>query len=502
MIKNKSLLLVSSIILFFSSCTNLDPELFDRIDASNFYKTDEEIQAGIANVYYHLENIHQWRYLWSLQELTTDHGITPTRSNGGWYDGRVWIDFHLHDWDATNVYIGRTYSQFYTVIGSANSFIEILDQTSDQKLIPIKAEIKALRAWSYFNLLDLFGNVPIVTQAHLDQMNLPTNAKRKDVFTFVETELKEAINDLPSVNSVDRYNYYPRITKEAAQAILAKLYLNAEIYSGIARWQDCIDACNAIINSGGYQLTPSIWDSYSPENENSPEIILAVPKNNKDISGNYVNVYGLHASLRALYGIPRAWGGPSVCIEHYNSYEEGDFRKTLILNGPIYYPDGSPVLNGSGKPFVITPIEDIFNADPDQGLRSIKYQPDPEQIGSSSRNDMVLLRYADILLSKAESLFRLGNDSEAETLINQVRARNFQPEKPLTNITLDDILAERSKEFFWDRMYRQDLIRFHKFLSSTYKFKPNPTTDEFRVIFPIPQVELESNPNLEQNPGY
>ena len=489
------------IILLISSCTNLDTELYDRIDASNFYETEEEIQAGIANVYYRLENIHQWRYLWSLQELTTDHGITPTRSNGGWYDGRVWIDLHLRDWDATNSYITRTYSYFFVVIGSANSFIETLYKNDDDKLAPIIAEIKALRAWSYYNLIDLYGNVPIVTEAHLDQKNLPTNASRQDVFSFIESELKDAILDLPSVSSVDRSSYYPRITKEAAQTILAKLYLNAEVYTGSARWQDCIDECNNVINSGGYSLTPSIWDSYIPENENSPEIVFSVPKHNQDISGNVVNLYGLHPALIPLYGIPRAWGGPSVCIEHYNMYDEDDFRRSLILNDSIFYPDGSPLLYND-VPFVITPIDDIFNADPDQGLRSIKYQPDPDQIGNNSRNDMILLRYADVLLSKAECMFRLGDVSGAEDLINLVRSRNFNPDKPLTNITLNDILEERSKEFFWDRMYRQDLIRFGKFLDESYKFKPTSVTESYRTLFPIPQSEIEANPNLVQNPGY
>lgn len=497
-----SLLLMYLLILLFSSCTDLDPQLYDRLDASNFYKTREEIEAGLANVYFKLEDIHQWRYTWSLQELTTDHAIMPTRSDGGWYDGRVWIDMHLRDWDATNKYVVRTYSKFYSVIASANSFIEILNLANDKNLAPNIAEIKTLRAWSYFNLVDLFGNVPIVTKSHLDPKKLPTNASRKEVFQFIETELKEAIADLPSVNSVDRASYYPRITKEAAQTILAKLYLNAEVFSGTARWQDCIDVCDAVINSGGYRLTPSIWDSYTPENENSPEIIFSVPQNNKDIDGNVINLFGLNPALQTLFGIDAGWGGASVCIEHYNLYEPEDFRRTLILKGPMYYPDGSPVLDGHGIPFVIIPVANIFNAASNEGLESIKYQPDPKQIGGNARNDMVLLRYADVLLSKAECLFRLGKATEAEKLINQVRARNFNPVKPLTNITLDDILAERSKEFLWDCMYRQDLIRFGKFLNEQYQFKPKPLTESYRALFPIPLVEIQANPNLVQNPGY
>jgi hypothetical protein len=274
------------------------------------------------------------------------------------------------------------------------------------------------------------------------------------------------------------------------------LYLNAEVYSGTAKWQDCIDACDQVINSGVYQLAPSIWDSFVPENDNSPEIIFAISTSNELWPSSRTNQFGLHPLLKEKFDLPYVpWGGPRVGNEHYEIYDNNDFRKSLILSGDQYSSTGEFL-------FTILPLQSLYNAEPDEGLISIKYKPDQQQIGLDARNDEVLLRYADVLLSKAEALFRTGKTTESLELVNQVRARNFSPEKPFTELTLDTILEERSREFLWECSYRTDLIRFGKFLSSTYLFKPEPTTDSFRTIFPIPQSQIQSNPNLVQNPGY
>jgi tetratricopeptide (TPR) repeat protein len=491
-------IIVLSIILLSGACTDLDEVLYDKLSADTFFQNEEEIKAGVANVYRGMFNAtHLW-YTIQLQEITTDHAEVPTRTNGGWYDGGSYILATTHTWDATYNVCNTIYGTIYRNIASTNYLLETLEiaQESFENLEQAISEVRAIRAYHYLQLCDLFGNVPLVTVAKLDQQNLPTNNSRKEIFDFVEAELLEAIEFLPSGNEINRSEYYPRITKEAAWAILAKLYLNAEVYSGTARWQDCIDACDQVINSGVYQLTPSIWDSFVPENHNSPEIILAISLHNENGPYNDINQRGLHPLLKEKYDLPYVpWGGIRVGKDHYKIYDDDDFRKSLILSGDQYSSSGEFL-------FTILPLQSIYNADPDEGLISIKYKPDQQQIGISARNDNVLLRYADILLSKAEALFRTGETTESLNLVNQVRARNFSPEKPLTELTLDKILEERSREFLWECKYRTDLIRFGKFLSSTYQFKPEPTTESFRTIFPIPQSQIQSNPNLEQNPGY
>jgi len=490
-------------LLFSAACTDLDEELYDRLSATTFYQTEEEIEAGLANVYYRLMDAQNWWFPWQLQEVTTDVGEVPTRTNGGWYDGGIFIEETTHTWDATHSTIGNFYGKLYGTIATANSMIDILELAKEdgtENLDPVIAEVRTIRAWCYLYLCDMWGNVPIVTVAQLDPNNLPTNASRKEVFDFIETELTESIQHIPSVNDVNREDYYPRLTREAAHTMLARLYLNAEVYSGQARWDDCIKAADAVIASNAYELAPSIWDSFTPENEGSHEIIFGLSQHNKDITSgatgsNWVNQLGLHPLLQQKFDLPfTPWGGPRVNIAHYETYDEDDFRRTLILDGPQYSSSGEFL-------FDILPLTSVTNADPDEGLISIKYKPDTEQIGMSGRNDQVLLRYADVLMMKAEALYRTGNVAEATSLVNMVRARNFETPKPLTNMTLDDILEERGREFLYENTRRTDLIRFGKFLTLRHQFKETDS-EPFRLLFPIPQSELDSNPRLKQNPGY
>jgi SusD family. len=495
----------------FFGCTKLDETLYDRLSANTFYKTDAQVLTGLTNVYYKLMLVENWWWPWQLEECTTDHGMTPTRNNGAWYDGNVFQELQKHTWDASHNRTTVTYKYLYSAIASANSFLDILNGISINNKDVIIAEVRAVRAWEYLHLVDLFGNVPIVTVAKLDQKNLPTNSTRKEVFDFIEGELKDAIKLLPSLAGMsDRQSYYPRVAKETAQAMLARLYLNAEVYSGTARWQDCLDVCNEIINSRVYSLTPSISDNFVPLNQNSPEIIFAISQDNLTIGasggddsnqgGNWTDQLCLRPQLRYKYGLSfDAWGGPSVLIEHYNIYDDDDYRKSLILSGLQTSPGGDSLT------FLI-PIKSITSALENEGLVCVKYVPDPLATPAMTgrglgRNDIVLLRYAEILMSKAEVLYRLGDIGGATDLINEVRARNFVTPKPFANITLDNILQERSREFLWEGTYRTDLVRFGKFITERTQWK-NYDDDATRNIFPIPQTEIQANPNLVQNPGY
>ena len=509
--KFKIFLVIAIISSIFTECTNLDETLYDRISTTTFYKNDIEVMTGLTNVYYKLMLKENWWWSWQLQECTTDHGMTPTRTSGAWYDGGVFLQLQQHTWDATHGRTTVTYTYLYSAIASANSFIDILQNSSVANKDVIIAETRAVRAWEYLQLVDLFGNVPIVTVPKLDQNNLPTNSPRKKVFEFVESELKASIELLPTlVGMSNRKAYYPRVAKETAQTMLARLYLNAEVYSGTARWQDCLDVCNKIINSGVYSLTPSITDNFVPLNQDSPEIIFAISQDNvmigasgggdSNLGGNWVNQLNLRPQLRYKYGLTfDGWGGPSVLIEHYNIYDNDDYRKSLVLSGVQSSPSGDSLTN-------LIPIRNINSASDNEGLVNVKYVPDPLSVVNRSgrglgRNDMVLLRYAEVLLNKAEVLYRLGNTDEATNLVNSIRARNFVTPKPFVDMKLDDILMERSREFLWEGTYRTDLVRFGKFTSTKTQWKQN-TDDPSRNIFPIPQVELQANPNLVQNPGY
>ncbi len=506
------LIVTLGLVILLGACTKLDEPLYDKLNAANFYKTPDEINAGVSNIYYRINNVHIWLNHWQLQECSTDHGMCP------WGDGGVYKQVQTHTWDATHGPMRDVYTGNFAAIAAANTFLENLSLTNISNKADLEGEVKALRAWCYMELCDLFGNVPIVTVAKLDPAHLPTNATRLEVFNFIETELKDAISKLPSAKDIpNRQAVYPRIVvKEAAQAMLAKLYLNAEVWSGTARWQDCVTACDQIINSGAYSIPSGygdIWKTFAPENDqttNNQEIIFALSKDNVtywDVAlGFWANCLGVHGELKGAVrdgqdlGISQNfWGGPSVLDEHYQIYEDADFRKSLILNGKFYDKDGKLLIDI--QPFSNTDVNGFTN--PKEGLSCIKYRPDPQQTFFFGRNDMLLLRYADILLSKAEALYRLssGNQAAAEALITQVYSRNFTNGKTFTIASLDDILMERSREFLWENSYRTDLVRFGKFISMRTKWH---TTDDpaYRNIFPIPQSEIQSNPNLKQNPGY
>jgi len=507
----KLILTIFTLTLLLGACTKLDEKVYSKLSADNFYKTPEEVNAGLVNIYNRLAGSHIWLDHWQLQECSTDHGMCP------WGDGGVYKQDQMHTWDATHGPMGNIYRGLYGCIAVSNSFIETLQGSSLPNKDVVAAEVKALRAYCYLELCDLFGNVPLVTVAHLDQQNLPANSTRKEIFDFIERELKEAIPQLPALKDMaNKKAYFPRIAKETAQTFLAKMYLNAEVYTGTGRWQDCVTYCDSVINSGVYKLEPNIWDAMAPTNDQSDEVILAISKDNvgywNTVIGNWTDCLSMHAELKGAYrngkdlGITYSgWGGPSVLEEHYNIYDDSDFRKSFILEGKFYDKDG--ILIANILPFSNTDVNN-FNS-PKEGLSCIKYKPDPEvAIGVNQRNDLVIYRYADVLLSKAEALSRIagGNNlsSDAVTLVNSVRKRNFTNytgKEFTTSNTLNDLLMERSREFLWECSYRTDLVRFGKFTTTLTKWKT--TVDPaYRNIFPIPLGEIQANPKLKQNPGY
>ncbi len=500
-------------VLMFGACTKLDETIYTKIDASKFYKTTDEINAAVADLYGRLNGNHNWLDLWQLQECSTDHGMCP------WGDGDVFKQDQLHTLTAQHGPNSNQYVHTFQAIAACNSFLENVKLANPANLAELVGEAEALRAWSYMDLLDLWGNVPIVTASKLDPSNLPVTAKRVDVFNFVELELKDAVSKLPAAKDIaNRDALYPRIIcKEAVQSFLVKLYLNAQVWSGTARWQDVVTTADAVINSGVYSIPTGygdLWNkTFAPDNNtkaNSSELIFALSRDhitNWDPSfGNWVNCLGTHGELKgavrdgkSLGIVQQFWGGPSTLEEHYEIYEDADFRKGFILKGKFYDAAGKLLIDA--QPFDNVDIKTF--PDGKKGLSCIKYKPDDQQQGVFGANDLVLFRYADVLYSKAEALYRLspGNKGAAEALMTQVYSRNFVGGKSFTINSLDDILMERSREFVWELSYRTDLVRFSKF--TTMRTLWHTTDDpEWRNLYPIPQSEMNSNKNLVQNTGY
>lgn len=346
----------------------------------------------------------------------------------------------------------------------------------------VEAELRGLRAYYYYNLLDCFGNVPVVTD--FTQKELPTNTPRKDVFAFIEKELKEIIPLLPSGIT------YGRFTQNVANTLLARLYLNAEVFTGTARWQDCLDACNKV---QGYSLTANYKASFAIQNEKSPEIIFSIPYDHKQGTvGNYLASMTYHYNQKLAFdpaGVYQ-WCGNGICAQPglYSSFDARDVRRQSLLIGQQYSAkDGSEVLMDDGSPLNYTEdIDNFTDAAKNAGARLNKYEWSANDSWERD-NDWVLMRYAEILMMQAECNFRLGYTSTALTYINQIRKRAGLDD--LTTLTLDDLDNEWKHEFVFENLRRTTNIRFGTYFKPWWE-KPADPADKHTGIYPIPQEEL------------
>ncbi len=503
----KNIILIAVLILsslMYTSCNDLDEELYGKLSPENYYQTEEEALSSVVAVYQRLSDIVNIGAGWRPSVLGTDEFFVPARTNGGWYDGGIWIEYAHHDVTPSNELNRRAWNSIFPTIGAANLVIESIESSPKvDELTALVAETRALRAYAYFYAMDFWGNVPLVIDARIDPSNTPSTTSRSEIFEFVVTELKEAASQLPSVKDVSRTDYYPRFTKEAVYTALATVYLNAEVYSGSAQWSDVVEMCDNVINTNAYSLEAKVGDCFLATNEeNSTEIISSFSIDpNQNAGRNQFMLYTNHALDKEKYDLPfTPADGYSLPEEALNRYEDGDERKELIEYGPQYYLNGDPLLKEDGTQLVITPVQDIYAAENDEGYHLLKYSP----IGVTwqaynADNDLVLQRYADVLLMKAEALFRTGNTGDALDLVNEVRERSNATQ--LDVLTIQDIEDERAREFIWEGSRRRDMIRFGSYFSDTWTFKTTQT-EEWRGIYPIPEEALNANPQLDQNPGY
>lgn len=495
-------LLLLSMLLINSGCTKLDEELYGRVTPENFFKTDAEVLAALAGVYNNMGFAVNGGNAWRLLHLGTDEFIMVARSDGRWLDGGVYIEFFEHKWTPLNNRLG-SYNDIFRTIGSANAVLEGMQNSPNVANLKAQiAEARGVRAYAYFYAMDLWGNVPIVTTARIEPTNLPETKTRKEVFDFVVSELTAAAADLPSAKTVTSA-YYPRMTKEAAYAILALTYLNGEVFAGKSYWTECIDMCDKV-TAGGYILLPNYINNFIPANEGSREFIFAISQDPTKAAGsNNFAQRTLHDSHRFRYNLPFIpQNGFNIVEDAYNRFEAQDIRRSLILAGPQFAADGvTPLRNIAGTAnLTLIPIVNPRLAAENEGYRLLKWQPDNTWINGGASNDVATIRYAEILLTKAEAILRSGGNAEdARTLVNQVRVRSNAT--PLATITLNNILDERGRELMWEGTRRRDMIRFGTFFTWTPFWKP-AITPAFRGLLPIPASELSANPRLKQNPGY
>jgi hypothetical protein len=521
------------------SCTKLKNTSYDRIIASQFNPSGDDLNSLVGSAYVNWRDLLlNWNSVHRAQENSADQVVTPARPNG-WVDGGIFRRIHEHKWTADDDIVVNSWGRTYAGVTNCNRIIYQLESGG----IPLKegkenviAELKVLRASYYYVLCDLFGNVPIVTDFNVPDGFLPQQSTRKQVYDFI---VKEVTDNLPLLSSKNDQSTYARFNKWAAHTLLAKMYLNAQVYTGTAEWAKCIEHCDAVINSGaGYILEADQREVFKTNNENSKEIIFALP-----LDENYVtdwNAFDIHMQTlqpanQATYNLKSApWGGICATPQAISSYDPDDARlKNNWIQGQQYAASGQPLNSTmgatSGKPLAfVNELPGIDKSDEIHGFRLGKFEFKMEANVQLS-NDWPLFRYADIKMMKAECLLRTGKSDEAATLVTEVRAREFKANPAKATVTGAQLLGgsvydyglrnhltttheggadiqygrfldELGWEFNQEARRRQDLIRFGVFTTKSWlSHSPN---GDYRKLYPIPRIERNKNANLKQNDGY
>lgn len=523
------LLFVTTAALTIHSCTKLDVPVDSQYVAANFPVTTSDYSALLGTMYSNLSSNYAVPY-WRMQELSTDEAILPAR-DGNFDDGGQYRQLHYHTWTFDHPNVIGIWQWGFGGINTCNRLINLTNSFAEGT--PGKAtglvEIKAMRALYYYFMMDLYGNVPLIDTFPV--ANLPATQPRIKVFQFIESELKSIVQQLPVKNSSNAVLSYGRPTKAMAFALLEKMYLNAEVYIGTPRYTDAVAMADSILVNNNYSLDGKYTDIFAPNNgPQISETIFAIPYD-QQIPGNQFTRFGFFYYLVQAYGFNVGLSiAMSTTPEFWHRFNlPGDIRNTTWLAGKQYAPDANKMPDSTKPVFypgTTTQVEitpdlilvppkpmDVGNtiASQSQGVRSVKFYPDPTIIQSTrlNGNDVPVFRLADVMMMKAEAILRgaaptavNGEMQTPDVLVNKIRARAGAP--LVSGIDLPGLLDERAREFSWEAWRRNDLIRFNQF-EQEYPL-PNDVLsmnkDVSRRLYPVPSTELKLNPNLVQNPGY
>ncbi|HMI05685.1 MAG TPA: RagB/SusD family nutrient uptake outer membrane protein [Pedobacter sp.] len=523
------LLPVLMLLLLTQSCTKLDVDVESQYVKENFPLTPSDYAALYGTMYSNLSSQYGVPY-WRMQELSTDAAIIPAR-DGNFDDGGQYRQLHYHTWTFDHPNVRDIWQWGFGGINNCNRLINLTSESavSEESKAVSLAEVRAMRALYYFFMMDLYGNVPLIDAFPV--ANLPGNQTRDKVFEFIEKELLGVLPKLPQKDNNNKTAIYGKPTKAMAFALLEKMYLNSEVYTGRPKYAEAVAMADSILKNNNYTLDAKYSDIFDVNN--GPQInetIFAVPYD-QQIPGNQITRFGFYPALAPAYGINVGFSiAMSTTPEYYARFNiVNDVRTTYWLVGKQYAPDANrkpdlskPVLIAGTntqieitKELILKPGKpmDLGNtvADQAKGVRSVKYWPDVNAVQTTrlNSNDMPFLRLADVMLMKAEAILRGAAattvNGELQTpilLLNKIRARAGA--ETAANVTLESLLDERAREFSWEGWRRNDLIRFGKF-EIEYPLPNDVLTmnkDITRRIYPIPANELKLNTNLRQNPGY
>ncbi len=544
--QNKLLMLVILITAFlFTSCTkdlNVQPIDPNVNTANNIFSNQASYKQALSKVYAgfaltgqqggagnaDLQGIDEGfssyiRTLWDVQELSTDEAIMS------WSDATI-KDFHYQTWSTNDVFLMAIYSRIYFTIALSNEFIRnattamgSASGTFLSDLTHFKAEARFIRAVAYYHAIDLFGNVPLVTEADNAGAFFPQRITRANLFTYIESELKAIDGDLVA----PKQNEYARADKACAWFLLAKLYLNASVYTGTDRSTDALTYINKVIGAG-YTLDNNYAHLFTADNNTSPEIIFPISfdgSNSQTWGGTTFLVSGSEGgSTMASRGLG-SWGGMRAVKEFVGKFNltQANFASTTQ-----YPPNNNPGVDRRAMFFFDAAGGWVWTIPDETGVGtftdgigvtkwsnlSANGSPAPNANSSFASTDFPMFRFGDVYLMYAEAVVRGGSGGDlatATSYINLLRQRaygNTSGNVTSSQVTLSFILDERAREMYWEGWRRSDLVRFGQFTNGSYVWQwkgrtvNGTTTASYRNLFPIPANDINANPNLIQNTGY
>lgn len=504
---------INYLIMFFTvvlgfpfGCTNLKQEVYDGELVSSSGNQSINVSAQLVAAYQGLETFAHERRVHAIQQLSSDEKVGPTRG-GDWDNNGTLRQLYLHTWDPLHGLLKDTWNEMLSGVYAANLVLENNPTPSHS------AQARYIRAYIYYHVLDLFGQVPY----REFKSNIELDAKvmqRTEATQFLIKELEEILPDLGVLSDPTVAN------KDAAHFLLAKLYLNKAVYTAkspagpytfikedMDKVIDHVDAMTA-------RLTSDYWINFSVDNSAKSSEIIFAKLNNASVSNS--RLYTSWIVTNHYNQFPAGWNGFTTLPTFYDSFDPNDYRinnpDSEVLKksgynlgfqiGQQYGPGGSEngvaLKDRLGNPLIYTKEIQLLTAGSTletAGIRGVKYKPDYANL-TNPGNDYVLARYSDALLMKAEAILRGGSSLDTPlSIVNIIRGRVKQP--ALGSVDLKELLAERGRELWWEGWRRNDQIRFETFLKPK-DLKSSASTPE-KVIFPIPAGAL-SNPNLKQNP--
>lgn len=533
-------LCIAAAALLNISC--LDERPHDRIDEEELFSSAEQIylntvaalyvQVGGSSMSQGLQGTE--RGIYDLNTLTTDEAMLPTRG-GDWYDGGLWQSMYLHTWDGGLSPAGDAFNYLFRSIVLCNQSLDMIEKhkakLTDDQYDSYCNEVKALRCLFYFYVLDLYGRVPYLDHYVTDLNGIP-QLERSQLFYRLYDDIYDCLTLLKQERSNTPGQYYGRVTRDVAIFLLAKMALNAEVWTDDVwtddsrpdgstimlktpggeknAWETCSYWCNVLSNTNSLESSYSY--NFSVHNESSKENIFTIPMDKM----RYSNVFRyLHRSYHYAHGAALGMASEngtcatrSTALTFGCDTEKPDRRWYDNFYSGEVWENEKAVLLDDGTPLCYEPLEvalDLSGTKHERtaGARMRKYENDPTALsdGLLIDNDIVLFRFADVLLMQAEALWRMGNDAYALTCINRVRTRSHMD--PIGTIDAQTILDERLKELMWEGWRRQDLIRFDRY-HKAYDQRPQAPgeADRHTLVFPIQGRILKMNDTYTQNPGY